>query len=143
MNFDLSEAQQAGRARAGAIGRSLAAEAPATEAIAAAAHVGLLDPGVDLLGVAAAVEALAYEHASAAIALALHSSVLRGAGDPAPVALAQQVARLGQGTTVGALAMSSDDVPIEDGGRLTGHASSTWVLTTSSSFARSISSTRG
>jgi alkylation response protein AidB-like acyl-CoA dehydrogenase len=125
VDFDLSDLQQSCRLRAGVIGRELAPGASAGEAIAAAARAGLTDPNVDLLGAAVAVEALAFEHASAAMAFALHVSVLRSvreaAGPPAP----PHQAALADGTTVGALAMSSDDVPAEDGGRLTGHA--TWV----------------
>jgi alkylation response protein AidB-like acyl-CoA dehydrogenase len=125
VDFDLSDLQTSCRTRAGALGRELALDASAPEAIAGASRAGLLDPGLDLLGVAVAVEALAFEHASAAIAFALHGSVLRSIVHAADPVDRDARAALAGGTAVGALAMSSDEVPVEDDGRLVGRAS--WV----------------
>jgi alkylation response protein AidB-like acyl-CoA dehydrogenase len=125
VDFDLSESQQSLRLRAAACGRELAQVAPAPEVIAACARADLLDPAIDLLGAAVVVEALAFESASAAIAYALHTSVRRGAASSAHDARAW-LDELACGATVGALALSSDDVPVAEGGRLTGRAS--WVV---------------
>jgi hypothetical protein len=103
VNFDLSETQQG-------VARVQAPSAAAWLTARRQARRSSRRPALDCStlesicsGVAAAVGALAYEHASAAIAVALHSSVLRGAVDAGAVAAASHVAPLGQGTTVGAL----------------------------------------
>jgi alkylation response protein AidB-like acyl-CoA dehydrogenase len=84
-----------------------------------AARVGLLDPSADLLAVAAAVEAMAFESPSAAVIFALHSgTALAVAGD-------DRYTSLFRGETVAAVSLSSDDVPVEQGGTLSGRAP--WV----------------
>jgi len=119
MDFNFSELQQSWKARATSLGRELAGEAAASDVIMAAARVGLIDPQIDLLSALVAVEALAGESASAALAYALHTSVvLSVAGDDRFTALAR-------GETVAAVGLSSDDVALEHAGKLSGRAS--WV----------------
>src|SRR6187200_3331620 len=119
MDFSLSDVQLAWKSKASSLGRDLSRTAVSTDVIAAAARLGLIDPRIDLLSAAVAVEALAGESAGAALALALHTSVvLSVAGDDRFTALAR-------GEVVAAVGLSSDDVASEDGGRLSGRAS--WV----------------
>lgn len=128
MDFTLSQTQEAWRARGAALGRELPDGAAAAEVIVAAARAGLLDAQDDLLAAAVAVEAAAQSRAAAAIALALHLGVLRGASSSPPAhagAARPDVSALRRGTTVGAIALSSDDLPSEADSRLTGRAS--WV----------------
>jgi len=119
MDFNLSDVQQAWKAKAASLGRDLPATAAAADVVAGAARVGLIDPSIDLLAAAVAVEALACESAGAALAFALHTSiVLSVAGDDRFTALAR-------GEIVAAVGLSSDDVASEHAGRLSGRAS--WV----------------
>jgi len=74
---------------------------------------------VDLVAAAVAVEALACASAAAGMALALHTAALLAQGGT------ERFASLVRGETVGALSLSSEDVPSVDGGTLTGRAS--WV----------------
>jgi alkylation response protein AidB-like acyl-CoA dehydrogenase len=123
MEFNLSEVQQSFKARGEALGRELAADATAADVVMGAARVGILDPRVDLLSAALAVEGLAYESSAAAIALALHTGVLLAIGPD------DRFTALVRGETVGAIALSTEDVPAEDGGQLTGRASLVGPLT--------------
>jgi len=119
MDFSLSDVQLAWKSKAQSLGRDLPSTAASADVIAAASRVGLIDPRIDLLAAAVAVEALAGESAAAALALALHTSiVLSVAGDDRFTALAR-------GERVAAVGLSSDDVASEEEGRLTGRAS--WV----------------
>lgn len=119
MNFTLSDVQQSWRDRGRALGRQLAQDAAAADVITAAARDGLIDARSDVLAAAVAVEALARESASAAFTLALHSAVTLGvAGD-------QRFSALLRGEIVGAIALSSEELPAEAHGTLTGRA--TWV----------------
>ena len=119
MNFDLTDVQESWRGKAQDLGRDLPEDAAAADVVMGAARVGLLDPRADLLSAAVAVEALAFESAASAIALALHSGVLLGlAGD-------DRFSSLVRGEVVGAIGLSSDEVPREQEGRLAGRAS--WV----------------
>ena len=119
MDFNLSDVQLSWKSKAAALGRDLPPAATAADVVAGAARVGLIDPAVDLLSAAVAVEALAGESATAALAFALHTSiVLSVAGDERFTALAR-------GETVAAVGLSSDDVASEQAGRLSGRAS--WV----------------
>jgi acyl-CoA dehydrogenase len=119
MDFNLSDVQQSWKSKATALGHDLPVAAPASDVIMGAGRVGLIDPRIDLLAAVVAVEALACESASAAVALALHTSiVLSVAGDERFTALAR-------GETVAAVGLSSDDVAIEHAGKLSGRAS--WV----------------
>ena len=118
MDFTLTPIQNAWQARAQQMIYRLGPDAPAAAIIEAAARAQLLDREDDLLAAALAIEAVARMSASAGIALALHTCVLRSIDDhPAADALAR-------GENVGALALSSNDYPVADP-RLTGRAS--WV----------------
>jgi alkylation response protein AidB-like acyl-CoA dehydrogenase len=119
MDFNLSDLQRSWQLKAQSLGRELAIDAPAAAVIAAAARAGLIEPRADLLATAVAVEAVAWESAGAAIALALHAGVVCG------LAESEHASALARGEIVGAIALSSDDVPVEEGGRLSGRAS--WV----------------
>ena len=119
MEFNLSDVQQSWKSKAASLGRDLPAAARASDVIMGAARVGLIDPQIDLLAATVAVEAMAGETASAALAFALHTSiVLSVAGD-------ERFTALTRGETVAAVGLSSDDVAIEHAGKLSGRAS--WV----------------
>jgi alkylation response protein AidB-like acyl-CoA dehydrogenase len=119
MDFDLTDVQTAWKAKGAALGRDLGIDAAAGDVVMGAARVALLDPGVDLLALAVAVEALAFESPSSAIAFALHSG--------AALALSgnERYSSLLRGQTVGSVALSSDEVPDAKGTRLWGRAA--WV----------------
>ncbi|HLG56495.1 MAG TPA: acyl-CoA dehydrogenase family protein [Vicinamibacterales bacterium] len=119
MDFTLTDLQRAWQLNGQSLGRELGVDSSAADVIAAAARAGLVERNPDLLAAAVAVEAVAWESAGAAIALALHAGVLNGLADNA------QAAALARGEIVGAIALSSDDVPSDEGGRLMGRAS--WV----------------
>jgi alkylation response protein AidB-like acyl-CoA dehydrogenase len=119
MDFDLSSVQTAWRDKAAELGREVASDAAATRVIMGAARAGLIDAGADLMAVAAAVDAMAGESPAAAVIYALHSgTALALAGD-------ERFASLFRGETVAAVGLSSDDMPEEAVGRLTGRAP--WV----------------
>ena len=119
MDFNLTDLQLAWQSRARSLGKSLRPDASAADVIRAAADRGLVESRPDLLAAVVAIEALAFESSSAAISLALHTGVAAGLdGDGRFVAV-------GRGDLVGAIALSSDDVPIEEHGRLSGRAA--WV----------------
>jgi len=88
-----------------------------------AARAGLLDPSGDLLAAVVAVEALAYESAPAGVALGLHTAVLTA------LASDDRFTALAHGEIVGAIALSTENVPTESGGRLSGRASLVGPLT--------------
>src|SRR5882672_10730123 len=115
MDFEFTDVQRSWHDKAQGLGRELADGASAGDVIMGAARVGLVDPRADLIAVALAVEALACESAAAGMVLALHTTAL----------LSSAFEGLARGETVGALALSSDDVPVLENGRLTGRAS--WV----------------
>ena len=119
MNFDLSDVQAAWREKGAALGRELAGDPAAARVVVGAAREGLLDPAAELLSIAAAVEAMAFESPSAAVVFALHSgTALAVAGD-------QRFSSLFRGETVAAVSLSSGDVPVEQDGKLSGRAP--WV----------------
>ncbi len=119
MDFNLSDVQLTWQSKARELGKSLAADGSAGDAIRAAAAAGVIDTRVDLLAAVVAVEALAYESSSAGVSLALHTGVTAGLdGD-------SRFSGLARGEVVGAIALSSDDVPVEQDGRLSGRAA--WV----------------
>ena len=119
MDFNLTGVQVAWRDKGAALGRELARDAAAAGVVRGAARVGLLDPGADLLAVAVAVEAMARESPAGAVILALHSgAALAVAGD-------DRFLSLFRGEAVAAVGLSSDEVPVEQGGRLSGRAP--WV----------------
>jgi alkylation response protein AidB-like acyl-CoA dehydrogenase len=119
MNFDPSDVQLAWKGKGASLGQDLAADAAAADVVMGAARVGLLDPQADLLALALAVEALAFGSPSSAIAFALHTGAVMAVGADA------RFASLLRGEAVGALALSSDEVPVATDGRLTGRAA--WV----------------
>jgi len=119
MDFDCNEVQGSWRDKARSLGRELQADPAPADVIMGAARVGLIDPRADLIAAALAVEALACESAAAGMSLALHTTTLLAfPGDETFTALAR-------GEIVGALALSSDDVPAIENGRLNGRAA--WV----------------
>jgi alkylation response protein AidB-like acyl-CoA dehydrogenase len=116
VEFNLSQVQQSWKAKGESLGRDLAADATAADAVMGAARAGLLDSRGDLLAASLAVEAAAYESSAAGVALALHSGIVLALGPDA------RFTALVRGETVGAIALSTDDLPGERGGRLTGRA---------------------
>lgn len=119
MDFNLTDVQLAWRAKAQAFARDLSLHAAAADIVAGAAHAGLVDSSADLLAAVVAVEAVAWESAGAAIALAIHTGVTTGLGE------GEVISPLARGEIVGAIALSSDEVPAVEGGALFGRAS--WV----------------
>jgi alkylation response protein AidB-like acyl-CoA dehydrogenase len=119
MDFNLSEQQRSWQQNGQSLGRELGTSASAAEIVAAAGHAGLIDARGDLLSSAVAVEAIAWESAGAAMALAIHTAVAMG------LRSSDHLSALTRGDVVGALALSSDDVPGESEGTLSGRAS--WV----------------
>ena len=120
MDFEWTEVQQSWRQKAKALGRELAEDAAAADVVMGAARVGIVDPEVDLLAAGLAVEALACESPAAGMTLALHTTTLTA--HPSQTSIVDSLAR---GETVGALVLSSEDVPTLEDGRLSGRAS--WV----------------
>src|SRR5262245_14246881 len=120
MEFEWTEVQRSWREKAKALGRELADDAAAGDVVIGAARAGIIDPQVDLLAAALAVEALACESPAAGMALALHTTALK-----AHVSQSSVTDSLARGEIVGALVLSSEDVPTIEEGRLSGRAS--WV----------------
>jgi alkylation response protein AidB-like acyl-CoA dehydrogenase len=118
MEFGLSDRQRQWQSAAARLGSGIGA-APVPEVIRRAAEAGLVESTPDLLAASAAIEALAFESAGAAIALALHVGVAAGLDGE------RRFARLARGEIVGAIALSSDEVPQEIDGRVSGRA--VWV----------------
>ena len=96
MDFDWTEVQRSWREKAKALGRELAEDAAAADVVMGAARVGIIDPEVDLLAAALAIEALAGESASAGMTLALHTTTLK-----ARLSQHDLVDSLARGETVG------------------------------------------
>jgi acyl-CoA dehydrogenase len=86
---------------------------------AGAGRLGLLAPTFDLQSLARVVDGLAYESSAAGMMLALHASTV-----PA-LAQGRFLDSLRTGSRVGALALSADEVPVEQDGRLSGRAA--WI----------------
>ena len=118
MDFTLSESQRLWQEKAQALARELSPHASAKDIVATAVRAGLVDARADLLSAVVAVEAVAWESAGAAIALAIHTGITTGLTDNAAVELAR-------GERVGAIALSSDEVPAAEEATLSGRAS--WV----------------
>jgi len=119
MDFNLSDSQREWRERAQALARALSPRAAASDVVADAVRARLVEPGADLLSAVVAVEAVAWEWAGAAVALAMHIGVTMGLGETS------QSAPLARGEVVGAIALSSDEVPAVEEHSLSGRAS--WV----------------
>ena len=129
MDFDFSDVQRSWREKAQALGSEFADDAAPGDVIAGAARVGLIDPKADLVAAALAVEALSCSSAAAGLTLALHTSVLLALEDDGFVDRSAQVQTaadsLSRGEIVGALALSSEDVPAIEAAKLEGRAA--WV----------------
>lgn len=123
MDFNLTDVQRAWREKGSSLGTDLSRDATASDVIIGAARVGLLDPRADLLAAAVAIEALAYDAASAGISLGLHSGVLLALGAD------DRFSSLARGEVVGAIALSTDNLPVSDGPGLHGRASLVAPLT--------------
>ena len=123
MDFNLTPVQQSWKEKAQTLATELADESAAADVVMGAARVGLLDPRADILSAAVAIETLAYHSSAAGITLALHSGVLLAVGAD------DRFASLARGETVGAIALSTDQMPTEEGARLTGQASIVGPLT--------------
>ena len=119
MDFNLSTSQQDWRERAQTFARGLSPNAAANDIVAGAVRALLIDARGDLLSAVVLVEAFAWESAGAAVALAMHAGVTMGLGGT------EASAQLTRGEIVGAIALSSDEVPIVEQGSLSGRAS--WV----------------
>jgi alkylation response protein AidB-like acyl-CoA dehydrogenase len=119
VNFELTEVQRAWREKGTSFGREVSAEATAADVVLGAARVGLLDPAIDPLAAAVAIEALATEAPAAATALALHSAALLSVGRDS------RFESLARGELVAALTLATDTTPVLEGDTLTGRAS--WV----------------
>jgi alkylation response protein AidB-like acyl-CoA dehydrogenase len=119
VDFNLSQSQQQSQERAQAFARELSASATADDIVAGAVRERLIDARGDLMSAVVAVEAVAWESAGAAIALAMHAGVTMGLGE------SDASAQLAQGEVIGAIALSSDEVPVVEQGSLSGRAS--WV----------------
>jgi len=120
MDFNLSTQQLDWQGKAQTFARELSPRATAGDIIADAARAGLVDPRADLLSSVVAVEALAWESAGAAVAFAIHTGVATGVTDR------DVIERLTRGEAVGAIALSSDEVPVAERSALFGRAS--WVI---------------
>jgi len=130
MDFECTDVQRSWRAKAQAFGRDLSEDPAAADVITGAARLGLIDPGADLIAASLAVEALASESAAAGMTLALHTTTLLAFAQPQGSAARSAqgdgwMTPLARGETVGALALSSEDVPTIENGLLSGRAS--WV----------------
>jgi alkylation response protein AidB-like acyl-CoA dehydrogenase len=119
MDFNLSTSQHDWQERAQALARELVPSATADDIVAGAVRAKLVDARGDLLSAVVAVEAVAWESAGAAVALAMHVGVTMGLGETSVSA------ELARGECVGAIALSSDEVPVVEQGSLFGRAS--WV----------------
>ena len=117
MHFNLTPVQQSWKEKAQSLAHDLSDDPAAADVVAGASRVGLLDPGADLISAAVAIETLAYHSSAAAMALALHSGVVLALGPD------DRFSALSRGETVGAIALSTDTMPAEEHGRLTGTAS--------------------
>ncbi len=116
VDFNYSNLQRSWTEKASALGQELSEGVAPVELIARAARAGILDARGDLVAAVAAVETLARASAAAAITYAMHIGV----------ALAQPAdERLARGDLVGAISLSSEDVPAEQSGVLSGRAA--WV----------------
>ena len=124
MRFDLTDVQASWKSKGEELGRDLGLDAAAAAAVMGAARVGILERRADLVSIAAAVEAVAHGSSSAAMAIAMHTVAAQAAAGNN-----QFGDLLFRGEQVGALALSSEDVPVvkREGGteRLNGRAS--WV----------------
>lgn len=120
MRFDLSDDQAAWQSRGHALADALSVNDSPVDIVARAVTAGLLAPAADLLSLAVATEAIATTSPASAVAYAMHITAAH-----ALAAAPDRAAVLWEGRTAGALALSSDDVPVATDGTLTGDVS--WV----------------
>jgi alkylation response protein AidB-like acyl-CoA dehydrogenase len=120
MRFDLTDVQASWKSKGETLGRELGLDAAAADAVMGAARIGILERKADLMSIAAAVEAVAHGSPAAAMSIAMHSVAAHAAAGSV-----QFGDLLFRGEQVGALALSSEDVPVLKGARLSGRAS--WV----------------
>ena len=113
MDFNLSEVQRAWKERAESLARDLPSGVVPEDLIVRAARVGLFDANADLGAAVVAAQTIAEESTAAAMIFAMHTGVVlaEAAGD-----------HLVRGESVGAISLSSEDVPVEGGSRLSGRA---------------------
>lgn len=123
MDFNLSDSQRQRQERAQAFARELSPHATASDIVSAAVRASLVDAQAGLLTAAVVIEAVGWESAGAAVALAMHSGVTMGMASRAN-------GTLSRGEVVGAIALSSDEVPVVQDGSLSGRASWVTPLTT-------------
>ena len=119
MNVELGTVELAWRGKGSTLGRDVAGDPAAATVIQGAARAGLLDPAADLLAVALAVEAIAEASPAAAVAYTLHSSIALTLSGEA------RFSTLFRGEIVAAVGLSSDEIPVEQHGRISGRAP--WV----------------
>ena len=122
MDFHLTEVQTAWRDKAHTLGTELAGEAATADVVMGAARVGLVDPGGDLLSAVVAVETLAAVSPAAGVVLAVHAAIVSALGPD------DRFTALARGEIVGAVTMSTEEVPVGGDGDvtvITGQAS--WV----------------
>lgn len=130
MDFNLNDVQRAWQSKAEALARALGGPMEAADVIARAAHAGIVDARSDLLAAVVAVETVACESTAAAMALALHTSAVLGVTWSQASQESTRAEELLRGEVVGAIALSSEQVPRETNGRLSGRASWVAPLTT-------------
>ena len=119
MDFDLTDVQRAWREKGTSLGRDVAGDPAAATVVRGAARAGLLDPAADFLAVTVATEALASESPAGGVIYALHSgAALSVAGD-------DRFTSLFRGEAVAAVGLTSDEIPVETDGALSGRAP--WV----------------
>ena len=123
MDFNLTDVQRSWREKAHSVSADLRADAAAADVVMGATRVGLIDPRAELVTAAVAVEALAYDSASAGISFALHTGVLLALGPD------DRFSALARGEVVGAIALSTDNLPVSEAEHLTGRASLVGPLT--------------
>jgi alkylation response protein AidB-like acyl-CoA dehydrogenase len=123
VDFNLNEIQRSWRDKAYALAADLPEDAAAADVVMGASRVGLLDSAADLLSASVAVEAISYDSASAGISFALHTGILLALGTD------DRFAALARGEVVGAIALSTDNLPAGNAAGLSGRASLVGPLT--------------
>src|SRR5262245_11308276 len=119
MDFNLTTSQHESQERAQAFARDLSPSTAAHDIVAGAVRARVLHTRGDLLSAVIAVEALGWESAGAAVALAMQAGVTMGLEET------ETSAQLARGEIVGSIALSSDEVPVIEHGSLSRRAS--WV----------------
>jgi alkylation response protein AidB-like acyl-CoA dehydrogenase len=126
MDFHLTDVQRAWAEKGAGLGRDVPPDAAAADAVSGAVRSGVLDPDADLLAAALAVDALARESSTAAVALAVHTAAL------AALPRDGRFTAVARGEITAAVALAADQLPTVAGDRLTGRASWVGPLTSTS-----------